>query len=83
VSVGYTSGVKRTAQKVFGVLAIAAGVAIIVLVIAGVDLWPFGVIVPALVALGWGLYYYAVIRPAPTGVKRPEDSPPHGEEPLR
>jgi drug/metabolite transporter (DMT)-like permease len=74
---------KRTAQKVFGVLAIAAGVAIIVLVIAGVDLWPFGVIVPALVALGWALYYYAVIRPAPTGVKRPEDSPPHDEAPLR
>jgi hypothetical protein len=71
---------RRTAEKVFGVLAIAAGVAIIALVIAGVDLWPWGAIVPAVVAIGWGVYHYIVVRPAPYGIRRPEDSPPHDED---
>jgi hypothetical protein len=71
---------RRTAEKVFGVLAIVAGLGIIVGVIAGVDLWPIGVIVPAIVTIGWGFYHYIVIRPAPTGVMRPEEAPPHDEE---
>ena len=82
IPVGTSSGVRpRTAEKVFGVLAIVAGLAIIVLVIAGVDLWPVGAMVPALVALGWGVYHYIVVRPAPYGIRRPEDSPPHAEQP--
>jgi hypothetical protein len=74
--------VRRKAEKVFGVLAIVAGLGIIVGVIAGIDLWPIAVIVPAVAVIGFALYHYVVIRPAPTGVMRPEDSPPHDEGPL-
>jgi hypothetical protein len=61
----------------FGFTAIMVGVGVIAAIASGVEL-PM-VILPAmtLAVISWAIYHFIVVRPAPYGVKRPEDSPPH------
>jgi hypothetical protein len=71
---------RRTGEKVFGVLAILAGLGIIAAVIAGVRVPQLVLSLIPLVVIGWAIYHWIVVRPAPTGVERPDASPPHEEE---
>lgn len=70
---------RRTGEKVFGVLAIVAGIGLIAAVIAGVQVSNVVLILIPLVIIGWSIYHYVVVRPAPWGVK-PPDAPDDHEE---
>ena len=69
-------------EKLFGWIAIVAGVAIVVAVAAGIALPSFVLILIPLVVLAAVTYCWVVIRSAPTGVKSPEESPIHEEDPT-
>jgi hypothetical protein len=71
--------VRRTGEKVFGVVAIVAGMALIAAVIAGVEVSSVVLILIPLVVIGWSIYHYVVVRPAPWGVKPPDPSDDHKE----
>jgi len=71
--------VRRTGEKVFGVVAIVAGLGLIAAVIAGVEVSSVLLILIPLVVIGWSIYHYVVIRPAPWGVKPPDASHDHDE----
>jgi hypothetical protein len=71
--------VRRTREKVFGVLAIVAGIGLIAAVIAGVEVSNVVLILIPLVIIGWSIYHYVVVRPAPWGVKPPDASDDHEE----
>jgi hypothetical protein len=71
--------VRRTSEKVFGVLAIVAGIGLIAAVIAGVEVSNDVLILIPLVIIGWSIYHYVVVRPAPWGVKPPDASDDHEE----
>jgi hypothetical protein len=71
---------RRIGEKVFGVLAILAGLGIIATAIAGVAVPQLILSLIPLVVIGWAIYHWIVVRPAPTGVKRPDASPPHEGE---
>jgi hypothetical protein len=71
--------VRRTGEKVFGVVAIVAGIGLIAAVIAGVEVSNVVLILIPLVIIGWSIYYYLVVRPAPWGVKPPDASDGHEE----
>jgi len=66
--------VRRTGEKVFGVVAIVAGLGLIAAVIAGVEVARVVLILIPLVVIGWSIYHYVVVRPAPWGVKPPDAS---------
>lgn len=70
---------RRTGEKVFGVVAIVAGLGLIAAVIAGVEVSRVVLILIPLVVIGWSIYHYVVIRPAPWGVKPPDASYDHDE----
>jgi hypothetical protein len=69
--------VRRTGEKVFGVVAIVAGIGLIAAVIAGVEVSNVVLILIPLVIIGWSIYHYLVVRPAPWGVKPPDASDGH------
>ena len=69
-----------TPEKILGVLTIVVGLGIIIAVIAGLDVWPIAAIVSPLIVIAWAVYHFVFIRPAPTGVMRPEESPPHHDD---
>jgi hypothetical protein len=71
--------VRRTAEKVFGVAAIVAGIGLIAAVIAGVEVSNVVLILIPLVIVGWSIYHYVVVRPAPWGVRPPDASDDHEE----
>jgi hypothetical protein len=71
--------VRRTSEKVFGVLAIVAGIGLIAAVIAGVEVSNVVLILIPLVIIGWSIYHYVVVRPAPWGVRPPDASDDHEE----
>jgi hypothetical protein len=71
--------VRRTGEKVFGVVAIVAGIGLIAAVIAGVEVSNVVLILIPLVIIGWSIYHYLVVRPAPWGVKPPDASDGHEE----
>jgi hypothetical protein len=71
--------VRRTGEKVFGVVAIVVGIGLIAAVIAGVEVSNVVLILIPLVVIGWSIYHYVVVRPAPWGVK-PPDASDHDEE---
>jgi hypothetical protein len=54
--------VRRTGEKVFGVVAIVAGIGLIAAVIAGVEVSNVVLILIPLVIIGWSIYYYLVVR---------------------
>jgi hypothetical protein len=64
---GNPKSVRRTGEKVFGVIAIVAGTGLIAAVIAGVEVSNVVLILIPLVIIGWSVYYYVVVRP-PHGV---------------
>lgn len=64
---------RRTGEKVFGVIAIVAGAGLVTAVIAGVEVSSVILILVPLVVIGWSIYHYVVVRPAPWGVK-PSDA---------
>jgi hypothetical protein len=49
--------VRRTAEKVFGVVAIVAGIGLITAVIAGVEVSSVILISIPLVVIGWSIYH--------------------------
>jgi len=63
---------RRTGEKVFGILAIVAGIGIIVAVAAGASIPTVVLPLISLVVIGWVIYYWVVIRRATTGVERPD-----------
>jgi hypothetical protein len=71
---------RRTGEKVFGALAILAGLGIIAAAVAGVAVPRLILSLIPLVVIGWAIYHWIVVRPAPTGVERPDASPPHEGE---
>ena len=70
---------RRTGEKVFGVVAIVAGIGLIAAVIADVEVSNVVLILIPLVIIGWSTYYYLVVRPAPWGVKPRDASDGHEE----
>jgi hypothetical protein len=71
--------VRRTGEKVFGMVAMVAGIGLIAAVIAGVEVSSVVLISIPVVVIGWSIYHYVVIRPAPWGVKPPDASDDHQE----
>ena len=51
-------------EKVFGVVAIVAGIGLIAAVIAGVEVSSVILMLIPLVVIGWSVYHYIVVRPA-------------------
>ena len=70
---------RRTGEKVFGVVAIVAGIGLIAAVIAGVEVSSVILMLIPLVVIGWSIYHYIVVRPSPRGVKPPDASDGHEE----
>jgi hypothetical protein len=62
---GNPKSVRRTGEKVFGVIAIVAGAGLVTAVIAGVEVSSVILILVPLVVIGWSIYHYVVVRPAP------------------
>jgi hypothetical protein len=71
--------VPRTGEKIFGLVAIVAGIGLIAAVIAGVGVSSVVLIFIPVVVIGWSIYHYVVVRPAPWGVKPPDASDHHEE----
>ena len=70
---------RRAVEQLFGVASIVVGVGVIIAPASDIDLpW---ILVPAmaLAVAGWAIYHYVVDRSAPSGVERPEDSPPRDD----
>ena len=76
---GKPKSVRRTGEKVFGVVAIVAGIGLIAAVIAGLEVSTVVLILIPLVVMGWSIYHYVIVRPAPWGVKPPDASDDHEE----
>ena len=70
---------RRTGEKVFGMVAIVAGIGLIAAVIAGVEVSSVVLILIPVVVIGWSIYHYVIVRPAPWGVKPPDASDDHQE----
>jgi hypothetical protein len=71
--------VRRTGEKIFGAVAIVAGIGLIAAAIAGVEVSSVVLILIPLVVIGWSIYHYVVVRPAPWGVRPPDASDDHEE----
>jgi hypothetical protein len=71
--------VRRTGEKIFGVVAIVAGIGLIAAAIAGVEVSSVVLILIPLVVIGWSINHYVVVRPAPWGVRPPDASDDHEE----
>jgi hypothetical protein len=71
--------VRRTGEKIFGVVAIVAGIGLIAAAIAGVEVSSVVLILIPLVVICWSIYHYVVVRPAPWGVRPPDASDDHEE----
>jgi hypothetical protein len=71
--------VRRTGEKIFGAVAIVAGIGLIAAAIAGVEVSSVVLILIPLVVIGWSIYHYVVVRPAPWGVRPPDASDDHVE----
>ena len=70
---------RRTGEKVFGGVAIVAGIGLIAAMIEGVEVSNAVLILIPVVVIGWSIYHYVVVRPAPWGVKPPDASDDHQE----
>ena len=63
--------VSRTGEKIFGLLAIAAGVVLAILAGIEADIPPVVLLLITLAVIGWVIFYVVLVRPAATGSKRP------------
>ena len=61
----------RTGEKIFGLLAIAAGVVLAILAGIEADIPPVVLLLITLAVIGWVIFYFVLVRPAATGSKRP------------
>jgi hypothetical protein len=61
----------RTGEKVFGLLAIVAGLGLAILAGMEADIPPVVLLLITLGVVGWVAYYFVVVRPTTTGEKRP------------
>ena len=61
----------RSAERIFGLLAIAVGLILAFLAGIEADIPPVVLYLITVAVIGWVAYYFLVVRPSVTGVKRP------------
>ena len=60
----------RTGEKIFGLLAIAAGLVLAILAGVEADIPPVVLLLITLAVIGWVIFYFVVVRPGSTGSRR-------------
>jgi hypothetical protein len=67
--------VTRTGEKIFGVLAIAAG--LILAILAGMEahIPPLVLLLITVAVIGWVIFYFRVVRTSVTGRRQPRRGP--------
>jgi drug/metabolite transporter (DMT)-like permease len=63
--------VRRSGERILGLLAIAVGLILAFLAGIEADIPPVVLVLLTLGVIGWVVYYFLVVRPSVTGVKRP------------
>ena len=61
----------RTGERVFGLVAIVAGIVLAFLAGIEADIPPVVLVLITIGVIAWVVYYFLVVRPSVTGVKRP------------
>ena len=70
----------RTGEKIFGLLAITAGLVLAILAGLEADIPPVVLLLITLAVIGWVIFYFVVVRPAATGSKKPARGVDHESE---
>jgi drug/metabolite transporter (DMT)-like permease len=62
--------VSRRGEKIFGVVAILAGLVLAVLAGVEANIHPLALLLITVGVIAWVAYYFVVVRPSVTGLKR-------------
>ena len=70
----------RTGEKIFGLLAITAGLVLAILAGLEADIPPVVLLLITLAVIGWVIFYFVLVRPAATRSKKPARGADHESE---